>query len=127
MGEIAYMEGNTYATNGSQIGSRSFGVNNHLLYTVNDKWSVGVRGEYHYSHKSTFDNARVTQVNGVDGQGGDLWEFTLAAQYKINPKTTLRPEIRYDYTDYNNGYRPFGGDSSKRDQLCGGVSFIVMF
>jgi len=24
-------------------------------------------------------------------------------------------------------YRPFGGDASKKDQLCGGVSFIMMF
>jgi hypothetical protein len=61
------------------------------------------------------------------GQGGDIWTFTLAAQYKINPKTTFRPEIRYDYVDYNNGFRPFGGNNTKKDQICGGVSFLVMF
>ena len=56
-----------------------------------------------------------------------MWDVTLAAHYKLNPKTTIRPEIRYDYAHYSNGFKPFGGDFSKNDQLCGGVSFIVMF
>ena len=122
MGETAYMEGKALTSADTRVNSRSFGVNNHLIYTVNDKFSVGFRGEYHYSLGSTFDNRGIT-----GGEGGDLWEFTFASQYKINPKTTLRPEIRYDYTDYNNGYRPFGGDASKNDQLSGGVSLVVTF
>jgi len=132
MSEIAYMDGNTYRQlDGVKVGSYSWGSNNHLIYTVNEKLSVGVRGEYHYSHRSTFDNPGITTTvpgnPAFGGQGGDFWAATLAAHYKINPKTTFRPEVRYDYADYNNGHRPFGGDSSKKDQLSGGVSFIVMF
>jgi hypothetical protein len=73
-----------------------------------------------------FDNLGIT-----GGQGGDMWAITTAAHYKINPKTTIRPEIRYDYANYNNGFRPFGGsninDQRKKNQLCGGVSLIVTF
>jgi len=128
MGEIAYMDSETRARTGSTIHARSWGVNNHLIYTVNDKLSVGVRGEFHQSHRSMFDNPNITfTAPGNGGQGGDLWGVTLAAHYKINPKTTFRPEIRYDYADYNNGYRPFGGNTTKKDQVCGGVSLIVMF
>ena len=121
MGEIAYADGKVYGDNG-KIASDAWGINNHLIRTFTDKFSVGFRGEYHHSHGSTFDRPAVS-----GGRGGDLWEFTLAAHYKVNPKTTIRPEIRYDYVDYDNGYRPFGGDESKDDQLCGGVSFIVLF
>ena len=118
MGEISYSDNQL---GDSAIGD-SWGINNHLIYTINEKWSVGTRAEYHYSRGLSFDTRGVT-----GGEGGDLWEFTLATNYKINPKTTFRPEIRYDYTDYKNGYRPFGGDNSKKDQLSGGCSFIVMF
>ena len=121
MGEVAFTDGKHYST-GGRTGSDAWGINNHLVRTFNDKFSVGFRGEYHHSHRSTFDLPAVT-----NGEGGDLWTFTAAMHYKINPKTTFRPEIRYDYADYNNGFRPFGGDSTKKDQICGGVSFLVMF
>lgn len=120
MGEIAYADTNVYR--GEKITGDAWGINNHFIRTFSDQFSMGFRGEFHHSRNSTFDNANVS-----GGEGGDLWEFTVAAHYKINPKMTLRPEIRYDYTDYNNGYRPFGGDASKKDQLSGGVSLIVMF
>ncbi|MCL2303974.1 MAG: porin [Planctomycetaceae bacterium] len=127
MGEIAYTDGKVYGT--TKTTSDAWGINNHLIRTFNEKFSIGLRGEYHHSHGSTFDNRGITigPVSGVGGQGGDLWEATLAAHYNITPKVTFRPEIRYDYANYSNGYRPFGGDESKNDQICGGASFIVMF
>ena len=120
MGEIAYTDTNYYRDSGKATGD-AWGINQHLIRTFTDKFSVGFRGEYHYSRNSTFDIVGVT-----GGEGGDMWNFTVAAHYKLTPKVTFRPEIRYDYADYNNGFRPFGGNS-KKDQLCGGVSFIVMF
>ncbi|MCL2709358.1 MAG: porin [Planctomycetaceae bacterium] len=122
MGEVVYADTKMQTHAGSTLGAHSAGVNNHLIYTVNEKLSVGFRGEFHHAHASAFDNRAVS-----GGQGGDIWTATFAAQYKINPKTTFRPELRYDYADYRNGYRPFGGNATKKDQLCGGVSFIVMF
>ena len=132
MGEVAYNDGKVYDPAGfppgTKLGSHSFGVNNHLIYTVNQKLSVGFRGEYHHAHGTTFDSRGITfTAPGNGGQGGDIWSATFAAHYKINPKTTFRPELRYDYADYSNGYRPFGGDRSKKDQICGGVSLIVVF
>ena len=120
MGEIAYNEGHLHRPP-DKLENHAWGINNHLIRTFSEKFSVGLRGEYHYSHASAFDNRGIT-----GGQGGDLWQFTLASHYKITPKTTFRPEIRYDYANYRNGYRPFGGES-KNDQVCGGVSFIVLF
>jgi hypothetical protein len=124
MGEIAYTDGKVYdpAPGVTKLCSDAWGINNHPIRTFNEKFSVGLRGEFHHSHGSTFDNRSV-----AGGEGGDIWTVTLASHYKITPKTTFRPEIRYDYTDYRNGYRPFGGDESKSDQISGGVSVLVVF
>ncbi len=122
MGEFAYTDNNYYNPAGIKTTGNAWGINNHLIYTVNDKLSIGLRGEFHHSYNSFFDLIPVT-----GGEGGDLWNLTLAANYKINPKMTFRPEIRYDVADYDNGYLPFGGGESHDDQLCGGVSFIIAF
>lgn len=122
MGEIGYTENNYYDLIDAKTTGDAWGINNHLIYTISDRFAVGLRGEFHHSRNSFYDHASVS-----GGEGGDLWNLTLAFHWKINPKVTFRPEIRYDYADYRNGYRPFGGDESERDQLCGGVSFIVMF
>jgi len=127
MGEIAYTD-HLYNRATSRETGNAWGTNHHLIRTFTDKFSLGFRGEYHYSRRSTFDLPRVTFTEPDNGgQGGDIWTFTLAAHYKMTPKVTFRPEIRYDYADYNNGFRPFGGNHSKKDQLCGGMSFLVMF
>ncbi|MDR3109414.1 MAG: porin [Planctomycetaceae bacterium] len=120
--EGAIVDSSTYNTSG-KVGGDAWGINQHLIYTVNDKLSVGLRGEFHHSHNSMFDMASVTE----GGQGGDLIELTLAANYKLTQKITFRPEIRYDHADYNSDYHPFGGDESKDDQVSGGVSFILAF
>ncbi len=122
MGEIAYTDNNYYSLSNVKTTGDAWGVNNHLIYTVNEKFAVGLRGEFHQSRNSFFDMPIIT-----GGEGGELWEMTLAAHYKLTPKTTVRPEIRYDHAHYYNGYRPFGGDESSNDQLCGGVSFIILF
>ena len=127
MGEIAYTDHLYDRFNAGGSGD-AWGTNHHLIRTFSEKFSLGFRGEYHHSRNSTFDLPGVTFTEpGNGGQGGDIWTFTMAAHYQITPKTTFRPEIRYDYADYNNGYRPFGGDNSKSDQLCGGVSLLVVF
>jgi hypothetical protein len=38
----------------------------------------------------------------------------------------FRPELRYDYARYKNGYQPFGKETDN-NQLSGGLSFAVIF
>ncbi|GHT42190.1 hypothetical protein FACS189443_4910 [Planctomycetales bacterium] len=129
--EAAVVDSKTYNAAG-KVGGDAWGFNSHLIYTVNDKLSIGLRSEFHHSHNSSFDMPGVT-----GGQGGDLYEFTLAANYKITDKIRFRPELRFDQADYDNGFLPFGGhyqngingvgggDSSS--QLSGGCSFVIVF
>ncbi|GHT18851.1 hypothetical protein FACS1894189_7190 [Planctomycetales bacterium] len=117
--------------NGNHSGD-AWGINQHLIYTVNKKLSVGLRGEFHHSYNSMFDMASVT-----GGQGGDLYELTLAANYNITDNIRFRPELRFDQADYANGFLPFGGSYQASDagvvsgaassQLSGGCSFVITF
>ncbi|MDR3198546.1 MAG: porin [Planctomycetaceae bacterium] len=100
---------------------KSYGLNQHLIYTINKKWSVGTRFEW-LSGKGTYvDLAPLT-----GGQGTNLYDITLTANWNITKNINLRPEIRYDWTFYRNGFKPFGGGKNK-DQLSGGIAAIVIF
>ena len=67
------------------------------------------------------------------GNGGDLYALTLGANWNVKPKIIIRPEIRYDWARYDNGWKPFGGQDGtlktgrKSEQLAGGGSVIVVF
>jgi hypothetical protein len=118
--EGAVTDGKVYDKIG-KTGSDSWGINQHLIYTINEKLSFGFRVEFLHAHGTVFDSPTVT-----DGEGGNLFETTLAVNYKINPKIMFRPELRYDYARYKNGYQPFGKETDN-NQLSGGLSFVVTF
>jgi hypothetical protein len=118
--EGAVTDGKVYDKIGT-TGSDSWGINQHLIYTVNKKLSFGIRLEFLHAHGTVFDSPTVT-----GGEGGNLFEMTLAANYKINSKTMFRPELRYDYAHYKNAYHPFGKETYNH-QLSGGISFALTF
>jgi hypothetical protein len=118
--EGAVTDGKVYDKSG-KTGSDSWGMNQHLIYTINEKLSAGLRFEFLHAHGTVFDSPSVT-----GGQGGDLFEMTLAVNYKVNSKIKFRPELRYDYVDYKNGYQPFGNENH-HNQFSGGVSCVVNF
>ncbi len=101
--------------------TKSYGINQHLIYTINSKWAVGLRGEWQRAEGTIFDAGPYT-----GGQGGDLYEITLGANWNVCPKVMIRPELRYDWTDYDNGRMVFAG-GTKSSQLSGGVSTVVKF
>ena len=111
---------NTYINGGG----RTFcgGINQHLVYTVNKSWAVGLRGEWSNNNGTLFDIPPYT--NG--GEGCDIYALTLGANWTPNTWFTLRPEIRYDWSDYRNGFRPFA-NQTHANQLSAGGSFIVKF
>ena len=102
--------------------TRAYGLNQHLIYTINPKWAVGLRGEWHHAKGTIFD---IPPFTG-GGLGGDLYALTLGANWNICPKVTIRPELRYDWADYSSGWKPFG-NNNKSEQITGGGSVVVMF
>jgi len=93
------------------------GLNQHLIYTINKQWAAGLRAEWTRGKGSLFDRT---------GAGGDLYALTLGANWTPNKWLIVRPELRYDWSQYNNGFRPYA-NGTKANQLSGGGSCIVKF
>ena len=62
-----------------------FEIANYLLYTINDCWKAGFRGEWWKS-------------NQVTGNDASFFEMTAGVNYKANANLLVRPEVRYDWT-----------------------------
>ncbi|MGL4941879.1 MAG: carbohydrate porin [Thermoguttaceae bacterium] len=114
-------EDNAYVATAGNYTTRSAGCNQHLIYTINKKWSVGVRGEYHRAEGTMFDMQHLT-----GGQGTDLYQFTLAANWTPVSYFTLRPELRCDWANYDNGFKPFN-NRTESSQVSFGCAGIVKF
>jgi hypothetical protein len=95
-----------------------YGVNQYLIYRVNDCWSGGLRFEWFRDD----DGARV-----IDGNAGNYYEATAGINYRPHPNVVFRPELRIDWFDgITPAGRPFDR-SSANEQLSGGFDFIVTY
>jgi hypothetical protein len=122
-----YVFQNDYAVNYSlpTADTSWYGINQHLIYKINDCWSFGGRIEWFADP----DGARVAgDGNGrVLGNRGSYWEMTGGLNWKPHANVTVRPEVRYDWfhgTTVNQ--RPFNRGQST-DQLSGGCDVIFTF
>lgn len=98
------------------------GISQHLIYTISEKLSVGARLEWLDTRGAFFD--LVPLCDG--GRGAEIYEVTLGANWYPLPWLNIRPELRYDWTDYNSGFKPFDFGRAS-NQLTGGIGLMVMF
>ena len=95
-----------------------YGVNQYLLYEINDRWSGGLRFEWFRDD----DGARV-----IIGNPGDYYELTAGVNYRPHANLVIRPELRYDWYD---GPTPAGqpfDQGNSNEQVSGGFDFIVTY
>jgi hypothetical protein len=81
------MENDIVRTDGTFFGAgheEDYEVANYLLYTINDCWKAGFRGEWWKS-------------NQVTGQNASFYEMTAGVNYKASANLLVRPEVRYDW------------------------------
>ena len=121
-----YMIEGTFTENnyrGGPAAGRTYcgGINQHLIYTIDKAWAVGLRGEWANNNGTIFD---VPPITG--GEGCDLYSLTLCANWTPNTWFILRPELRYDWSNFNNDFYPFGY-GTQSNQFSAGASFIVKF
>ncbi len=100
-------------TSTSYVNGQWASIVNYLYYTINDCWSVGGRFEW-------FQDTHNSRIGGLYPYG-DYWQspyfsswtsgqnyynFTLGLNWKPTSCITLRPEIRWDWSDVerNVGY-----------------------
>jgi hypothetical protein len=121
-----------------------FGIAQYLIYTINDLFSVGVRGEiwrdadaFYVTSFAGNDDA-VDELRGgsvtVDPRtvgGGKTTYGAVTLGLNIKPPVpkpaaslVIRPELRFDRA--LNGTRPFN-DSSDSNQFTAGIDVIITF
>jgi Putative beta-barrel porin-2, OmpL-like. bbp2 len=121
-----------------------YGIAQQFLYTINDVFSIGVRGEiwrdadgfYVASFAENDDALDVLRGGNVTLDprtvgGGRTTYGAITIGVNIKPPVAkpvaglvIRPELRYDRS--LNNTRPFN-DSSDRDQFTAGIDFILTF
>ncbi|MGR8934424.1 MAG: porin [Gammaproteobacteria bacterium] len=118
--------------------ARWYGINTYLLYDVNDKVSAGIRGEWFRDHNgfkvlgpgrciaattATDNFACGADYGNYTWEGSNYYAVTAGMSYKPANWLTLRPNLRYDWTDKTAAFS--GGTRS--DQLLFTADAIITF
>jgi hypothetical protein len=111
-------------TNEPGVNSQWYGINQYLLYSLNDCWGIGGRFEWFRDD----DGARVIVNDQGVGNAGDYYALSLGLNWKPHANVVLRPELRYDWYEgnINSGAGPFN-DGANSTQFGGGIDFIVTY
>lgn len=121
------------------VDAQAYGIAQYFTYAVNDKLSLGVRGEVFRDDSGffvgqfqlnndyiNFERGDFSKLGSQTVSGGDTTygALTLGLNYKPIPSLLIRPEIRYD--NALNGTKPFN-DSSDRDMFTGALMVSYSF
>ena len=96
----------------------AYGINNHWIYQMDDKWGIGFRAEW------LRDNG-VLAYTDASGNSNDSDYVALTLGLNFNPTEHLRirPEIRYDHA-----YKtPIFAHGTKNEQFSGGFAVLYGF
>jgi len=101
---------------GNQVSA--YGINNHLIYKIDDKWSTGLRAEW------LRDNGVLAYENASGkSNNSDYVELTLGVDFNPTEHLRIRPEIRYDHAFKNQMF----ANGTKNEQFSGGFGILYGF
>ncbi len=104
---------------GANVDPRWGGVNQYLIYEINDCWSMGGRFEW-------FNDRNGTRVTG--SPAGNYYNVTVGVNWKPHANLIFRPELRADWFGGQAavGNLPYDG-GTEDNQLSGGFDVIFTF
>lgn len=77
------------------VPAKWYSINQYLYYDVSETFAWGARFEWFRDE----DFSRVLQLVPPFASGGNYFELTLGANWKPHPCVTVRPELRFDWSD----------------------------
>ncbi len=106
--------------NGAERELTAGGVNQYLLWTLNECWAFGFRFEWLYDR----DGAFVAPGRAA----GNFYNLTAGVNWKPHANVIFRPEVRYDWFSgtYAPGGLPFDA-GRENEQFSGGFDLIFLF
>jgi hypothetical protein len=133
------MTAHSFAVTGTPENAQWYGINQYLLYDINEKVTAGLRAEWFRDHNGfrVWGPGRcVAATNATDNyacstadtaaypfEGSNYYAVTAGLNYKPAKWLSLRPNLRYDWTDKTAAFS--GGTRS--DQLLFTADVIVTF
>ena len=126
---------------GAGLDAEWYGVNQYLFYTVNDCWKLGARFEWFRDddgvrlsgaplRESATGGTPAGGFNSIAESAGNYYNFTLGANWTPRQNLSVRPEIRWDWSDGTGGGPGMGlpFDSRTKDsQFTAAFDAIVTF
>lgn len=118
-----------------------YGINQYLMYDIQEDLGVGIRGEWFRDNNGFRVNgpARCGAGLNADGAGNvvsytcpgysypwagsNYYEVTVGLTYKPLKWVTLRPNLRYDWTDKVKAF----DDGKRKDQLLFSTDVVILF
>jgi hypothetical protein len=134
-GNIRYVLQHDFGTEeGAEIGqgntpetAKWYGLNQYLFYEVTEKFTIGTRIEWFRDQ----DNARVLALPVESlAIGGNYTALTVGANWALSDRLTLRPEMRWDWSDVSVpslGRTGMYNDFRDDDQFTLGSDLIYRF
>jgi hypothetical protein len=114
-------------------GADWYGINQYLLYKLNDRWSLNMRAEWFRDDDGVrvggAPDAAGIRMSDLSGFAGNFYELTLGVNWRPNANITLRPEVRWDsYDGARNiaGQLPFNNGNSS-SQFLVATDLILTF
>jgi len=118
---------------GANADAEWYGINQYLLYTLNEKWAAGMRIEWFRDD----DGTRVMGLGNLDARGwagapgfsGSFTELTLGLNWKPKANIFIRPEVRWDWYDGSTnggGQLPFDAGNSS-SQFTVATDLVITF
>ena len=106
------------------VPAKWYSFNQYLFYDITDKFAVGARFEYFRDQNFS----RVLQVPEFLATGGNYYGLTVGANWRPHPCVTVRPELRFDWSDTRapllNVQGPYRNFQSDYQVLLGGDVII---
>ena len=119
------MEGFSYSClmHKVQAGDTGFanGFNLSLFYKINERWSIGGRYEWLRARNTLVDVPYPARAEGMETN-----TLAFAVHWQPAYRLNFRTELRHDWANYNNGFKPFGA-ATQSNQLLFGCAMTVKF
>jgi len=115
-----------------------YGINQYLFYDIDDRLTAGIRGEWFRDHNGfrilgpgrclAATNATSNYACGADYANytfddSNYYAVTVGLNYKPTKWLSVRPNLRYDWTDKINAF----SDGDRNDQLLFSTDVVVTF
>ena len=120
---LQYIFQSDYLTTDDNTGATvrdTIGINQYMIYTLNDCWAAGARFEW-YENEGVYTDPGAT---------AHIYQWTLGLNYRPHANLIVRPEIRWDWVSQNDAVLAAGNtvlENGDDDQTTFGIDTIFTF